>query len=73
MEKNVLITAAASGVGNHAAPILSNCGFHVIAVDLNPCDNLLNTAATYIADLKDFNALEHIFHKITPTSIFFCN
>ncbi len=65
MKKHVLITGAASGIGNYIAnQYILQSDYIVFCIDINNCTNIKNSLF-FNADLRDENAVSDVFSKIS--------
>jgi NAD(P)-dependent dehydrogenase (short-subunit alcohol dehydrogenase family) len=65
MKKHVLITGAASGIGNYIAnQYILQSDYIVFCIDINNCTNIKNSLF-FNADLRDENVVRDVFSKIS--------
>lgn len=64
MNKVVLITGVAGGIGSATARVFNEAGWHVVGVDRQQVDNLPGVAHYICADISQPDALDRIFDAI---------
>ena len=69
MNRVVLITGVAGGIGTAAARLFANQGWHVVGVDQQPASHALELALFIQADLSQSEAPSRILADVTTRQV----